>query len=102
MEKEKQPPDRDLSRKLDEVSAKRAAQKEVVFQKEMEAREIGKTPGGWQRFSAKRVTQKEVVFQKEMEAREIVPGRLAEVFGLEAGLLERPSSRRRQRSKKYV
>jgi hypothetical protein len=50
LEKEKQPPDRDLSRKLDEVSAKRATQKEVVFQKEMEAREIGKTPGGWQRF----------------------------------------------------
>jgi hypothetical protein len=50
LEKEKQPPDRDLSRKLDEVSAKRAAQKEVVFKKEMEAREIGKTPGGWQRF----------------------------------------------------
>jgi hypothetical protein len=50
LEKEKQPPDRDLSRKLDEVSAKRAAQKEVVFQKEMEAREIGKIPGGWQRF----------------------------------------------------
>jgi hypothetical protein len=71
LEKEKQPPDRDLSRKLDEVSAKRATQKEVVFQKEMEVREIGKTLGGWQRF-----------FLTKRQA------------------LERPSSRRGQRSQK--
>jgi hypothetical protein len=86
-------------------SAKRVTQKEVVFQMEMEAREIGRLreagrgffgqeAGLLNRSSSRRRWKPE----KSVRPREAGRG----FFGQEADLLGRPSSRRRWKPKKSV